>query len=266
MSSAVYYSNAPRCLVTFDDLLANTARLTIYRTSDGRTEEVRGGVDLTPAAPFVMDYEVAVGVQSAYRALCYAADGTELGYTGQVTADVAASEGTWLQQPLAPETAVRVRVHLESGASMTKPTPGDIEWPEGAYVGRMIGGQRRGIVGMNVRVMVPFADLATVDGMLGGYGTDYPSVLLLRTPPPLRWPRLFYMGVPSPEETRAGLYALNGFSLDATEVAPPFPGLVRPLLRRKDIDAAFSTRSARAGAYATRLARDTDYTKAGLAR
>jgi len=49
------------------------------------------------------------------------------------------------------------------------------------------------------------------------------------------------------------------------EVAPPAPGLLLPTLRRMDIDAAYPTRAARAAAYATRLQRDTDYSKAGFA-
>lgn len=264
MSSVQYFSNAPRALVTFTGLPAGTATITVYRTADGRTMEVRGGVQLAAATPFVMDYEVAPGVLNSWRARTFSADGTELGYTDQVTYS-APNEGSWLQQPLAPESAVRVRIALTSGARAVKPTPAEILYPEGATVGRMIGGQRRGITGMGVTLFVPYDDLATVDAMFGGYEQDYPSVLLLRTPPPWRVPRVFFMGIPDPEEFREGMYALSGFNLNATEVAAPYPGLVQALLRRKDIDAAFTTRAQRAAAYPSRLARDQDYSKAGLA-
>lgn len=264
MSSAVYSPNAPRALVTFTDVLPAAERITIYRTADARTEEVRGGVDLSAESPFAMDYEVAIGVTNSWRAEQFAADGTSLGFTGQVTLDVPASEGMWLQQPLAPDTAIRVRVSIESGKSMRKPTPGEIIYPEGATVGRMIGGQRRGVSDMTITLFADLAGLASIDEMFGGYNGDYPSVLLLRTPPPWRFPRVFFMGIPDPEEFREGMYALAGFKMVATEVAPPYPGLVESLLRRKDIDAAFPTRAARAAAYATRLARDTDYSLAGF--
>lgn len=265
MSSAVYSSSPPRVLVTFTDVVAAAATITIYRTADGRTEEVRGGTDLSAASPFAMDYEVAVGALNTWRARMYAADGTDLGYTEQVSYSVAASEGSWLQQPLAPETAVRVRVAIESGASTRKPTPGEFVWPEGAEVARFIGGRRRGVVSQDIRIYAEYADLAKIDAMFGDYVQDYPSILLLRTPPPWRFPRVFFMGIPDPEEFRLGMYALSGFNLVATETKAPYPGLLRPLLRRADIDVAYSTRAARAGAYATRIARDQDYSKAGLA-
>lgn len=264
MSSAVYSSNAPRALVTFTDILPTADRITIYRTADARTEEVRGGVDLSAESPFAMDYEVAPGVTNSWRAQMFAADGTDLGFTGEVTLEVPGNEGMWLQQPLAPETAIRVRVSIESGETIRKPSPGDIIYPEGANVGRMIGGQRRGISGMSLTLFAEYNDLGRIDDMLGGPGADYPSVLLLRTPPPWRLPRVFFMAVPNPEEFRAGMYALSGFKMTATEVAPPYPGLIQALLRRKDIDAAYATRAARAAAYATRLARDSDYSLAGF--
>jgi len=265
VSSAVYSSNAPRALVTFTDVLAAAERITIYRTADARTEEVRGGVDISAETPFVMDYEVAIGVTNSWRAQMFAADGTDLGYTAQVTLAVPATEGMWLQQPLAPETAIRVRVSIGSGDSIRRPSPGEILYPEGASVGRMIGGQRRGVTGMSLTLFAEYADLGRIDDMFGGYARDYPSILLLRTPPPWRLPRVFFMGVPDPEEFREGMYALSGFKMSATEVAPPHPGLVQALLRRKDIDAAYSTRAARAAAYSTRLERDSDYSLAGFA-
>ena len=264
MSTVVYSSNAPRALVTFTDILPTAATITVYRTAEARTDEVRGGVGLSAQSPAVMDYEVAIGVTNSWRAEQFAADGTSLGFTGQVTLDVPASEGMWLQQPLAPETAIRVRVALTSAAKTVKPNPGEVLYPEGAAVGRMIGGQRRGVTAQAITLFAEYADLAKIDAMFGSYTNDYPAVLLLRTPPPWRFPRTFFMGVPDPEEFREGVYHLSGFNLTATEVAPPFPGLVQSLLRRKDIDAAYSTRAARAAAYATRLARDTDYSLAGF--
>jgi hypothetical protein len=250
--------------VTFTDVLPTAATITIYRTADARTEEVRGGTDLSAATPFAMDYEVALGVTNSWRAQMFASDGTDLGFTGAVTLDVPGDEGMWLQQPLAPETAIRVRLAIESGATMSKPTPAEIIYPEGAAVGRIIGGRRRGVSGMTIRLYAELEDLARVDAMFGSYEADYPSVLLLRTPPPWRFPRVFFMGIPDPEEFREGMYALAGYRMVATEVAPPYPGLVRALLRRKDIDAAYATRAARAAAYPTRLARDQDYSLAGF--
>lgn len=265
MSTAVYYSNAPRCLVTFTDVSGDADTITIYRTTEGRSMVVRGGERLSAATPFVMDYEVAVGVVSTYRAQMFADDGTDLGFTGQVSVTVPATEGSWLSQPLSPETALRVRVSTKTGESINRPSPGEIIYPEGAEVGTIIGGQRRGVAGMVLQLWAPYEDLGKIDGMLGGYGQDYPNVLLLRTPPPARYPRVFFAGILDPEELRYGLYALSGVRAVVSEVRPPFPGLVRSLLRRADIDAAFATRAARAAAYATRLARDQDYTKAGLA-
>jgi len=194
-----------------------------------------------------------------------AADGTDLGFTAQVTLEVPGGEGTWLQQPLAPETAIRVRLAIESGDTLRRSTQAEVIYPEGAERARIIGGQRQGLQGVSIKLYAELNDLAKVDAMLGTYGQDYPSVLLLRTPPPWRLPRVFFMGVPDPEEFRHGMYALSGYRFAATEVEPPYPGIVRSLLRRADIDAAYSTRAARAAAYPSRLARDQDYSKAGFA-
>jgi len=264
VSSAVYSSDAPRALVTFTDILPTADTITIYRTADGRTEEVRGGTDLAAETPFAMDYEVAPGVLNTWRAQMFAEDGTDLGFTGAVTLEVP-DEGTWLQQPLAPETAIRVRLAITTGAQVRKPTPAEIIYPEGATVGTMIGGQRQGIQGMAVTLFAEYDDLAKVDQMFGSYTEDYPAVLLLRTPPPLRIPRVFFMGVPDPQEFRHGMYALSGFTMTVSEVRPPYPGIVRSLLRRKDLDVAYATRAARSAAYPSRLARDQDYSLAGLA-
>lgn len=264
MSTAEYSSDAPKALVTFTDILPAASTITIYRTAEGRTEEVRGGTDKAAAEPFVLDYEVAPGVQNSWRAEMFDSSGQGIGFTEQVTLDVP-DEGAWLQQPLAPETAIRVRLSLQTGASIRKPTPSEITFAEGATVGTMIGSQRRGIQDTKVTLFAEYDDLAKIDQMFGGYSEDYPAILLLRTPPPWRIPRVFFMGVPDPEEFRHGMYALSGFTMNATEVAPPYPGLVRPLLRRMDLDAAYATRAARSAAYATRIQRDQDYSLAGFA-
>lgn len=265
MSSAVYSAEPPRALVTFTDILAGAATIIMYRTAEGRTEEVRGGTDLSAATPFAMDYEVAIGVLNTWRAQMFAADGTDLGFTGQVSVDVPASAGTWLQQPLDPASAIRVRLSIDTGASMRKPTDAELTYAEGAKVGTLIGSQRQGIRGMKVKLFAELADLPKIDAMFGGYTEDFPSVLLLRTPPPLRIPRVFFMGIPDPEEFRHGIYALSGFTMTVDEVAAPYAGLVQSVLRRDDIDVAYATRAARAAAYATRQQRDQDYSLAGLA-
>jgi hypothetical protein len=189
-----------------------------------------------------------------------------------VTIDPAAAMGAlfkyraWVSQPLKPSLAVLCAMTLGSAADLQRNTPGDLVFAEGAAVGTRIGGRRQGLSGVAFKLLAAnVADADELQSMLGDYTNDFPAVLCIRTAPPMRVPRVFFASVDELHESAiGGATQLVTFDLTADESQPPSPGLVIPTLRRKDIDAAFTTRAARAAAYATRIARDTDYSKAGL--
>jgi hypothetical protein len=253
-------------LVVFSTLATGTQTLNVYRTAEGRQFKVRGGVNLfAVGGAAVMDYECPFGIPASYQAEQFNSSGVSLGFTDAATVTLAVTQ-TWIHQPLSPTLAVTGKITMDSANSFTRPIPGSTVWPEGATVGRVIGGQRQGLNQTQVNVkLASAADSDMFLSMFGGYSSNFPAVLCIRTPPIIRMPRLLFAACLRPQEVIGGINRLIVWQMVIDEVAPPAPGLLLPTLRRKDIDAAFATRGARAAAYATRLQRDSDYSKAGLA-
>jgi hypothetical protein len=256
----------PRVLVQFSELVAGTVRVTVRRTAAGRTFDVRGGINLYAVGGVsILDLEAPFGIPVSYQAEQFDTNGLSLGFTTAQTVQLDVTD-TWVTQPLSPVLAVSPLVFLNSAATQSRPSPGATVWTEGATVGRFIGGQRTGLQQTTLTFrMRTSADADEFDSMFGGYTTDFPSVLCIRTPPKVPLPPVLFAACPAPQRVQYGVGALITYDLTVDEVAPPAPGLVIPILRRKDIDAAYATRAARAAAYTTRLARDSDYSLAGLA-
>lgn len=256
----------PRVAVVFTDLAATAQTITVYRSAEGRTMPVRGGVDLyaVGGAP-VLDQEVPFGIPVAYFAEQFDSTGASLGNTPSVSVTIDTADA-WVSQPLNPALALQVRVRVPSTATLGWESPGDTLWTQGGSVGRVINGQRSGLksVSLLLRLLQP-SDAATFDSMFGTYDTTYPAVLCIRTPPNVPLPPVLFFGCRTPKRLTSGANKLVQYQLDGDEVAPPAPGLVIPALSRDDIDTAYPTRAARAAAYTSRLERDTDYTLTGLA-
>lgn len=256
----------PRVLVNFATVAAGTVTINVYRVSEGRQFQVRGGVALfaTGGVAF-FDFECPFGTSCSYRAEQFNNIGASLGFT-DATSITLNSTTSWITQPLQPTYAVPVKVLLNSANQISRPSPGGTVWMENSTVGTTIGGQRHGVTGMSLNIkMANTSDSDEFLNIFGNYIQDFPSVILIRTPPPLRIPRLLFAGVLDPQEVIGGVNADLRFNMTIDEVQPPSPGLIIPALRREDIDIFFATRTLRAAAYATRTARDIDYSKAGLA-
>lgn len=256
----------PRALVTITDLPPAAVTLTLYRTAAGRQMQVRGGVNLAcVGGAAVMDYEVPFGVPVNYQAQLFDVSGNALGFTSAATTTVAVT-AVWIHQPLSPTLAISPQVTSDSMQTLVRQTPGELIQVEGATSATWIGGQRGGLSQVPLTILcASTADADEFQSMFGGYSSTFPAVLCIRTPPPYRLPPVFFASCPAPQEIGYMASSTLTFALTLDEVRPPTPGLVIPILRREDIDAAFTTRDARAAAYATRIARDTDYSKAGLA-
>lgn len=266
---------SPRGLVVFPSLAAGTQVINVTKVVEGRTYDVRGGLNLfAVGGASVLDLEVAIGAPMTYRAEMFDGGMNSLGFTDATAVTVPAypsmrnTSRAWISQPLAPSLAVQVSLELGSADTKLRKSVGDTTYAEGAALGTWIGSRRQGLSGLAIKVLCDStADADEFQQMFGGYtpDQDFPSVVCIRTAAPLRIPRILFAATSGPVEIGTNADSQIEFEMTVDEVLPPSPGLVLPTLRRIDIDAAFATRAQRAAAYATRLARDTDYTKAGLA-
>lgn len=261
-----------RVLVVFSTLAAGTQTINVYRTAEGRQFKVRGGVNLfAVGGGAVMDFECPVGVPATYQAEQFNSSGVSLGFTDATRVTVAATvlpDASWaiLHQPLNPSASIRAVLDASTATDVQNVIPGSLVNPEGATVGMWVGGQRQGVSNLPLTVVAQsYADADEFRQMFGGYTSNFPSVLCIRTLSPVRLPRVLFAAVDVLHESTDYFNQLVTFTLTVNEVRPPAPGLILPTLRREDLDAAYATRGAMDAAYATRLAQDTDYTKAGLA-
>lgn len=261
----------PNVQIVLDDVDPATVAVNIYRVADGRTMLVRGGVrKYAVGGATVVDSEAPFGVPVTYRAEMFAdVDATEsLGFTDSSTTTLDVDR-TWIHQPLTPTLCVSP-VRLEKTASdLVRSSPGDTVYVQGAEFATRVGGQRRGLSDVPFELLTEsLEDASALQAVFGEYGTTVPQVVCIRTPPPMRIPRVFFAAVDELHEVdfdvQYGGTAIT-FTFTATEARPPAPGLIAASLRRIDLDVTYPTRAERAAAYLTRLERDSDYSLAGVA-
>lgn len=261
----------PGVQVDFPSLDPACAAITVQRNQGGRTFNVRGLTNkVTAGTATGIDYEVGLGTPATYRAVMFDAAGNSLGYTDAsgVQLDVA---GTYIHQPLNPRLWVKARVQVATSQSVQFVAPGTFTTPEGAAVGVWIGGKRTGIQNLQFQFRVASGDDGdTFLSMFGDYESDYPAVICVRTPPPVRLPRTLFLGpsnyglYPGPIENAQANFTFVQYSMVSNEVQPPTPGLVVPLLSYADMNAAFATIGDFNAAYASYYAANSDYSKSGL--
>lgn len=248
-----------------------TVRVRVYRISDGRTQLVRGGVDIAPGVA-AQDPEPPYNVESVYRAEMFDASGNSIGFTASasITVTVPATYAT-LHQVLDPSIWTTVRVMEGTAPSVVRKTPGSLVYPEASPLPRRIGSRRQAVSGLPLYLYTNTIDAAdAVQQMLGDYETEQLGVLVLRTTPQdlARVPRTLFVASESFEEQDldvkyGGSQIMYAFTGD--EVEPPYPGLVVPPLTYDDIDASFATYDDEDAAYATYTDRDRAYELAGAA-
>jgi hypothetical protein len=260
-----------RVEVTVTEILPEATFIDLYRLAEGRTMLVRGGVRVYGVGGVtIVDTEAPFGIPMTYRAEMFTDEtgSTSLGYTGSGEAFLDAST-TCVHQPLNPQLAVWPVRLWNTADDVVRRTPGEMVYPEGATVGIWMGQTRHGLEGLSFDLLTSTrAEADTFQAMLGGYDSSNVAVLCIRTPPPMRIPRVFFGTVEELHEKAVDVFAGGSavrFQFNSDEALPPAPGLVTAILTRDDIDAAYPTREARAAAYLTRLDRDRDYSLAGLA-
>lgn len=250
MSSLTPYADmgpVPRVEVVVDpaDLIASTDTVTFRRRAEGRTFFVRGGVSRPAATTVVaMDYEAPFHTESVYEAMCFDAAGVYMG-TSQLDSVTLEYDGTVIQQPMNPKLSVEVKRLIATAANIARPTPGELVYTENQGLGKLIGlGPRRGVVDLELDLLVSSHEAAdALQATLGTYEVPQLQVWLVRTPPPMRIPRVLFCSVPQLNELEVNNHlGLSDVRFGATvaEVLPPAPGLSPAVLRYPDVGAVFA--------------------------
>lgn len=261
----------PSVEVLVNAALSGTDTVTVWRTAAGVQHRVRGmiGIPYLGAAARI-DYDVPLGVQVEYRVECFDNVGERIGFTSPETITVGA-DSSWLHNPLAPSGAVPVQIHGKT-PTLDRPTPSDVVYPIGRRVGVVVGSTRRGLASFPMEVWSDSLQTADqIQALIGGDGVQLPPILCVRVggdETRLRVPKPLYMHVPTITEVSVDWNwggDRNAHFLDGPEVAPPALALFIPLLRRKDLDAFYTSRDLLDAAYQDRLAVDRDYSLAGYA-
>lgn len=261
----------PRVEVLITDISPGVPVVDVYRLAAGREYKMRGGVQAAVSGALTrIDFEIPFGVPVTYRAEMFDSDGVSLGFTETVTVQLDVAE-TWVHNPLDPQGATTVAFWETAARSLTRPSDGEVVYPLGRSVGVIVAGQRHGLVGAVLDIVVDSVDQADrVQNMLGGYDRRAVPVICFRigSNDRVRLPRPLFAGILTLSENDL-TYVLGGdqitFGMTGDEVAPPTPALIVPLLTRADLNAFYPSRAALNAAYLTRLDANRDYAKAGTA-
>lgn len=259
---------SPRIEVQVSGMTGATA--TVTRTADGRAMPVRGAVLRSTAGGFdVLDMEAPFGVSCTYTVQEFDSAGAPAGFTSSDPATLDVTE-TWVHQPLDQRLALPAALTDRTAQDLSRGFDATTVYPDGASVGVVVSGRRRGLEGVVVEVETDTdADAAALQAMLGTYTTDQVPVLCIRTPPGYtRLPRTLFLACANPVESDVNVrYGghLTTMTLTGDEVRPPAAALSVPLLRYQDTDGFYGSYAAIDAAYGTYSARDRDWEKAGFA-
>lgn len=261
----------PRMQILVDDLPPAVTSLTLIRTAEGRSFKVRGAVKVPVVSGYQsLDVECGFQIPTDYRAEMFSSTGASLGFSAVSTSTLTVDE-CWVHNPLDPQGATPIDLADTSGKELTRPINGEKYYPDQRVLAMFVTGRRLGLQDVQLYFSTDDNSIAArFESMLGDYEDDSVKVpvICVRTPPLLDIPRTFYAGVLAPKKRPINIHmggSLREWTIPADEAAPPFPGVIVPLLTRNDIDASFATRNALDAAYASRLAIDRDFAKAGTA-
>lgn len=256
----------PRVLVDVPvvEFPAGSVTVSLTRTAEGRTFDVRGAQRLPAASPVIaIDPEAAFGIPSSYTVVGYDNAGSIVGSwpVGTVTLDF---DGVVIQQPLDPRLSVQAQRISGTATTVTRSTPGRTAYTQGSVLPGLVAlGPRRGVEGMALKVLVAsYEDADRLQATLGTYENHQLPVWLVRTPPGQRFPRVFFCNVPQLTEEPVVSGAANEwvtFSTVVDEIRPPAAGITAVALTHSDMKVFFSTHTEVKALYATHsdIKRDT---------
>lgn len=262
----------PRVLIDIPatEFPAGAVTVSLQRTCEGRTMDVVGGQRLPASSSMiVVDPEAGFWVESSYTILGHDASGAVVGSL-PAGATMIEFDGVVVQQPLDPRLSVQVRRIVSTAADISRETPSELLYPQGASLPGLVGmGPRRGVQDVTLDLFVStHADGDALQATLGTYEQRQLPVWLVRTPPGQRIPRIFFCHVPQLNEI-----SINGhigkeylqFSAKVTEVRPPARNVSTIGLTHSDMKALFTTHTEVKAQYATHsdIKRDTSLIGAG---
>lgn len=261
---------APRVEVLHTSFAAGTATVTTHRLGGDRDYLVRGAVGAaTSGALTRLDWEVPFGIPVTYRTEMFNTAGDSLGFTDSTTVTVDCAD-TWVHNPLDPAGAVKVAFRRSAARDLSRPIPGNVMRPLGRRVGVLVTGDRQGLTGVNLDIIVDTVEAADrIQAMLGDYNSTTIPALCFRigSNDRVRLPRPLFAGVLDPHEIDFD-YALGGtkiaFAMQGDEIDPPTPALFIPLLTNADLNAYYATNAALNSDNLTNLAVNRRYELAGF--
>ena len=234
---------------------------------------MRGAVNATASGAFSrVDTEIPFGSPVEYWAEMFDSAGVLLGTTDTATATLWCDD-MWIHHPLDPQNAVRADFRSNATRKLTRPVEGEVHYPIGRRLGVAVTGQRRGLQGVVLDVVVDTIEYADkLIGMFGDYddpGNTIP-VLCIRKggSDQIRIPSPLFVAVLAPSEVDFNyIYGGNSidYQLEGDEVSPPAEGIIVPLLTRADIAAYYDSRSDVRADNASRFAVSRRYDLAGSA-
>ncbi len=263
----------PRAEVVFASLHPLTRSIrAFHRYGDGRDYRVRGSIDIPVTDQTArLDFEAPFGIPITYSAEMLDSAGNSLGETDQsapVTLDV---PDMWVHNPLDPSTSMRVEFRATAARDLSRPVSGNVFYPSRRRVAVVVAGERQGLRGVTLDVVVDtIEDADKFAALVGDYRRTTVPVLCFRVGANdrVRLPRPLFASVMDPREIDL-TYATGGtsiaFAIEGDEVSPPAPALVIPVLTRADLNAYYATRAALNADNATRLAANRRYDLAGTA-
>ncbi|PPG34528.1 hypothetical protein C5C25_00460 [Rathayibacter sp. AY2B9] len=235
----------PHAEVTVESVPAGTSTVTVTRRQKRREFLTRGFVDLDRNDDlFVRDFETPFGIAVTYVATAVDAAGAVLGTaeSGPVRMQTKPSTVT-IHDPIRPANALTLALGKNAITGGSRPLGGGIVPITNRSVPVSVSTVRAGWSQLSLDVVTYQDDEAeALEALLGGYDEDLGSgVLCFRVAgnvPPLI-PRTFFARVDQPQPQWWPGGDGNGnpraeWTLTATEVQPPAPALVEPIVTSED--------------------------------
>lgn len=256
----------PRVLVDVPvvEFPAGSVTVSVQSTCEGRTIAVRGAQRLPATSPIiVLDPEPGLMVPTSYTVLGYDASGHVIG-SRPIGSTTVLFDQAVIQQPLDPRLSAVVDWRDGTTDELVRESPGDPAFPSGQVLPVLVGlGPRRGLQGVVLDMVVESpTDAAQLQASLGTYDMPQLPVWLVRTPPNIDLPRVFFCHVPKLSKLDTYRHTGTGFTHFRTvvdEVRPPAPGISASVLTHSDMKVFFTTHTQVKAAYATHsdIKRDT---------
>lgn len=252
------------------DVPAGTDRVTLWRTCQGRSIKVRGGVDRFYGGSFaLLDLEAGFDRASTYELECW--DGsTPVGRVALGSVTLPGPDDPWVtvvQQPLEPRLNVVFEETGVNAPGVGRVGPGSLVTVEGkSYPTVLSQGPRGGLSGVELSFAATTREVAAAAwATVGSEDDPQLPVWLVRSRHPLL-PAVFFCDNRGLQEIGVNLHVggtESRFELTVEEVAPPAPALVVSPLSYTDLDVSFPGYDVMDAAFTSYDARDSAWEYAG---